>query len=60
MAAFGAVAGMVVLGFLGCMAAGEAIAVVAPGELGSFGVLAHHQPMIATLAAGAGSHMHVR
>jgi F-type H+-transporting ATPase subunit epsilon len=31
---------------------GEAISVVAPGELGSFGVLAHHQPMIAALAAG--------
>ena len=32
--------------------AGKAISVVAPGELGSFGVLAHHQPMIAALAAG--------
>ncbi|MCX6997257.1 MAG: ATP synthase F1 subunit epsilon [Kiritimatiellaeota bacterium] len=31
---------------------GEATAVVAPGELGSFGVLAHHQPMIAALTAG--------
>ena len=31
---------------------GAAIAVVAPGELGSFGVLAHHQPMIAALTAG--------
>jgi F-type H+-transporting ATPase subunit epsilon len=31
---------------------GRASAVVAPGVVGSFGVLANHQPMIAALQAG--------
>jgi len=31
---------------------GRASAVIAPGVAGSFGVLAHHQPMIAALQAG--------
>ncbi|TAN37368.1 MAG: hypothetical protein EPN23_05920 [Verrucomicrobia bacterium] len=31
---------------------GIASSVIAPGVVGSFGVLAHHQPMIAALQAG--------
>lgn len=31
---------------------GEAESLVAPGELGSFGILAHHAPMIAGLETG--------
>ena len=31
---------------------GEVISLIAPGELGSFGVLAHHAPLISTLRPG--------
>ena len=31
---------------------GEAVSVVAPGELGLLGILAHHAPLLTTLAPG--------